>query len=444
MFFKTDVVTCSKKLSKFLKGEDNNLTVDELLNFIKDGESFRNSLLPAISQAILSSLLHKTDSSSTGCRHDIMMKIQQQVLVIMKDSNNKVRDVSVLSPMEELVQQDEKEEEKTKVVVDRTQSLKLLTCSVHQAVLTMIIRKVGCTDTSCCFFRSYSRDKPSLINGFQQKPGLFSVHDFKSLAENEFWEHAINSVSMAKKSHNQITNTAAAAAAAAAVNRSPKEERKPFVNSRIEKYKLETVNWVWLQDKFDKTLSIFSNKDSRKALVVRCPFHKNGQEKNFSMRIEKVFEDDFNNIGKVENVRYMESIRRRLPYANAHLKTKLLSWITMPTQQEQVDCNKLMTELAVDEENLPNHKIVEFFIEEASKCGCVKWPERLLELTLTDYGNVYGNVYTSSIFSNLYCLSYGFQYTCRPCNQFNIPVSGEVATKIIKNNRDVRYAKRKK
>ena len=429
-YFDTDIVTHSGKFSKCLKSEDNTVTVDGLVSFIKEGERFGNCLLPAISQAMLSSLFHKTDHSSNNIQDEnksrkIMLTLQQQVLVIKKDSANIVRDVSVISPTVELVQQDE--ESNSRVVVDRNQSLKLLTCSVHQAVLNMIMERiVGHREKNPRFFRKSLKHEKNLVKDFERASNIFSLHKFGNLADKGFWTHTFHSFLLAKNYYNQITNATVTSI------HSPEEERQLFGrNRRIREYKLKMKNWRWLKGRFATAHNLFSIKRNTKTIKVRCPFHKNGQEKKFSMVIEKVFENEFKNIGNIDDEQYMNSIRRRLPYANSHLKTKLLSRILVedPHQQDQLDWWK---QLASDEDNLPDHKIVEFFEEEANVCGCVKWPEKL-QLADTEYGNVY----TSSLFSNLPCLSYGYQYTCRPCHNFNVPISGSVATRIVQNNTDV-------
>ena len=483
MFFKTDIVTDSPKLSQFLNAKDNIVTVDELVNYIKEGERFGNSLLPAIAQVMLSSQFHKTDHSSNNNQDDskstmesslaqamelhcrptpkasspsstsriktgyIMMTLRQQVLVIMKDCANIVRGVSVIDPMEELVQQDE--ESKTKVIEYRHQSLKILTCKVHRAMLDMIMtRIVGHDEGNPRLLRYAVKQEMNLVKKFAEMPN-FSLHTFGSLADKGFWAHTIQSYSLAKNAPNQITN-AAAAAAAATSNRSPEEERQLFGrNRRIQEHMLEIKNLRWLEDKFAAARSLFSIKrNTTPTIHVRCPFHKNGEEKKFSMVIEKVFEDDYNNVGNVDDERYMGSIRGRLPYANLHLKTKLLSWIDPPHQREQLEDTKSTSgnelewwkKLASDEDILPDHKIVKFFEKEANECDCVKWPEKL-KLA----GTLYGNVYKSSLFSNLYYLSYGFRYTCSPCKRFNVPISDNEATKIICNNTDMlSYVRKRK
>ena len=131
--------------------------------------------------------------------------------------------------------------------------------------------------------------------------------------------------------------------------------------------------------------------------------------------------DEYESFGDVDSEIYVKCIRKRMKYLRDHMKISLKELVVNEDDDEEEE----------DFSGISDKDLIAVFEKEAKNCGCCKWPEELVKDKTTEG---FGNVYKSSMFNYVYRISYGYQYTCYPCQTRNTAISDDLAELIVLNN----------
>ena len=431
-----DVISSCKRVSDLLKSA--NKTEGQLKQLVKSPEFWDEILIAPLHQAMITSMFGNTQqyqkpsllkpsqpsqkqksrqrfkkqANITPSQQETIRCLKRQALVVKvkEDGSGIVTDLTILSPSEDFF------------IISRKPGLNVVLRFVHSLIFEALFK----------FMDEYD-DQP--INISEQKmPTGASFRDIAAkrnktlriwtldtIVSKGFWETGYMVGCMAIKEQANLSKED--------INNRKNElkrqqyqmyDHKSYIlttNPIISKFKLSDKHWQWFEKKY-------SDKANHKGTVYfRCPIHQGGDEKKNSMIVSrtKFLYDEYESFGDVDSEMYVKCIRKRMKYLRDHMKISLKELVVNEDNDEEEE----------DFSSISDKDLIAVFEKEAKNCGCCKWPEELVKDKTTEG---FGNVYKSSMFNYVYRISYGYQYTCYPCQASNIAISDELAELIVLNN----------
>lgn len=436
-----DVISSCKRVSNLLKSA--NKTEGQLKQLVKNPVFWDEILIAPLHQAMITSMFDNTQqyqkpsllkasqkqqsrkrfkkqANITPSQQETIRCLKRQALVvkIKEDGSGIVTDLTILSPSENFFIIDGNNN-----LMSRKPGLKVVVRFMYSLIFETLFRFMGkCDDQPI----NISEQKMPTGASFRdivaaKRIKTLRIWTLDTIVSKNYWETGYMVGCMAIKEQANLSEED--------INNRKNElkrqqyqlyDHKSYIlttNPIISKFKLSDKHWQWFEKKY-------SDKANHKGTVYfRCPIHQGGDEKKNSMILSrtKFLYDEYESFGDMDSEIYVKCIRKRMKYLRDHIKMSLKELVV--NEDNDYDYEE-------DFSGISDKDLIAVFEKEAKNCGCCKWPEELVKDETTEG---YGNVYKSSMFS-LYRISYGYQYTCYPCQASNIAISDELAELIVQNN----------